>query len=168
MQKPQLNYNNTYFYKLCCKDPAITDIYIGHTIDFITRKINHKYHCCNEKAKDYNTSKYQFLRDHGGWDNWDMELIETLKCDNALHAKKIERGHIEQLQASLNIIIPTRTREEHYQDNRDKLIDYGSLYYEKNTDKIKMYQKQYHELNKDKIKEQRIQFYQDNRGKLIV
>ena len=51
MPKLAINYNNTHFYKLCCKDPTISDIYIGHTTDFTRRKNAHKTSCCNEKLK---------------------------------------------------------------------------------------------------------------------
>ena len=83
-------------------DLNVTDIYVGATTDFIRRKSQHKTRCCNEKAKDHYTYKYQNIRDNGGWDNWTMVLIETLKCDDALQVRKLERNFIEQLKASLN------------------------------------------------------------------
>ena len=45
---------------------------------------------------------YEFIRKNGGWDNWDMILIETIKCENNLEARKKEREHLEQLGATLN------------------------------------------------------------------
>ena len=39
MPKLPINYDKTHFYKLCCRDPTITDIYVGHTTDFTRRKM---------------------------------------------------------------------------------------------------------------------------------
>ena len=111
MPKQAINYNNTHFYKICCNDLDITDIYVGPTTDFTRRKSQHQTRCCNENAKDHCTYEYQTIRDNGGWDNWSMVLLETNKCDDALHVKKLERGYIEQLNASLNRQIPGITRE---------------------------------------------------------
>ena len=41
MHTQAIHGDNTLFYKLWCKDPAITDIYVGHT-DFTRRKFTHK------------------------------------------------------------------------------------------------------------------------------
>ena len=79
MVKLAINYDNTHLYKLCCKDLNVTDIYVGHTTDFIRQKCAHKYRCCNEKSKAYGIYLYQFIRDTGGWDNWSMVLIEKNK-----------------------------------------------------------------------------------------
>ena len=111
MPKQAINYDNTHFYKLCCKDPIITDIYIGHTTDFIRRKSVHKTQCCCETSKEHNTYRYQFVRDSGGWNNWEMVLIETLKCDDALHARKIGRVFVEQSKGTVNRRIPGRTSQ---------------------------------------------------------
>ena len=51
MPKVEIDYSQTIIYKICCKDPNITDIYIGHTSNFIQRKHNHKTNCCNIVVK---------------------------------------------------------------------------------------------------------------------
>ena len=58
MAPKAINYENTHFYKLCCKDLNIKECYIGHTTDFIRRKAGHKYNCNNEKA---NFTIYMFM-----------------------------------------------------------------------------------------------------------
>ena len=70
------DYSKSIIYKLCCKDPSITDIYIGSTTNFIERKCSHKNCCINKKSKKYNMNVYKFIREHGDWDNWDMVQIE--------------------------------------------------------------------------------------------
>ena len=39
-------------YKLCCKNPEITNIYVGSTKNFTRRKHQHKNNCINENAKN--------------------------------------------------------------------------------------------------------------------
>ena len=38
MPRNKLEYSNTHFYKIACKDLDIQDFYLGHTTDFRTRK----------------------------------------------------------------------------------------------------------------------------------
>jgi predicted GIY-YIG superfamily endonuclease len=76
-----VNYNNSIIYKLCCKDPEITEIYVGSTTNFYRRKQKHKSTCNNSNDKGYNLNIYQFIRDNGGWENWQMVEVERYKCN---------------------------------------------------------------------------------------
>jgi predicted GIY-YIG superfamily endonuclease len=49
-----VNYSKALVYKLECKDPDITDIYVGSTCNFNRRKQQHKKNCMNENDRDYN------------------------------------------------------------------------------------------------------------------
>jgi len=161
------NYQNGLIYKLCCKDTNIKDIYIGSTISFRHRKANHKSDCNNEKKKYYNYDVYKFIRENGGWDNWDMVLIEYYKCDTKLELEKREREVIENLKPSLNKSIPSRTKKEYYQDNKEQF----KKYQEDNKEKFKEYYKEYHkewyEKNKDKINERKKEYYENNKDKIL-
>ena len=78
MPKIKIDYSNTIFYKICCKDVA--DLYIGHTTNFVQRKHSHKQGCTNIKSSTYNCRLYTFIRNNGGWDNWHMEIIAFHEC----------------------------------------------------------------------------------------
>ena len=119
MAPRNINYNNTCFYKICCKDINIKEIYIGQTTDFTRRKYSHGHACYNDKRPDYNMRVYKFIRDNGGWDNWDMILIENCKCENRLYARRKEREYIEQFDATLNKQIPTQTHKEYNKTKYD-------------------------------------------------
>ena len=123
-----INYNNTYFYKLCCEDPDVLDIYVGHTTDFANRKSIHKRYCNNEKDRHYNIYVYTFIRNYGGWENWDMILIEKIKCDCLLDTLKKEREYIELLNATLNKNIQSRTKKEYNKDNEEQLKEQNKQY----------------------------------------
>ena len=82
-----------------------------------------------------------------------MILIEKQKCEDALHARKIEREFIERLGATLNKSIPTRTQYEYNQDNRVRINERQKLYDDTKRDMRKEHRKQYYEANKEKMKE---------------
>jgi hypothetical protein len=136
MPRLPINYSNTIIYKLVCNNPTITDVYVGHTTDFIRRKTNHKCRCNTEKNNGYNCYVYQFIRDNGGWDNWSMVEIEKYSCNDIREAEARERHWLETLGATLNMVVPTRTRQEHRQENRDKINEYERKNYYKNREKI--------------------------------
>jgi hypothetical protein len=181
MPKNAIDYSRTIIYKLCCKDPIITDIYVGHTTYFNNRKGNHKTTCNNPNDKGYNTYVYQFIRDNGGFDNFDMIQIEAYCCNNKREAEARERFYIENLKASLNKNIPTRTmqewreekieqitkqRKEFYEENKVEIIEKIKEYYENNKEQILLQKREYYKNNKDKIAEKYKKYYENNKNKI--
>jgi len=147
-----VNYNQGKIYKLCCKNVNVKEIYIGSTCNELkVRKYNHKTKCNNEKSKCYNYNVYQYIRANGGFENWDIVLVEEYNCNDKMELHQRERYYIELLQASLNSYIPNRSQKEYKQDNKDKFKEYKKKY--ENTDKRKEHKKQYYEDNKEKYKE---------------
>jgi hypothetical protein len=163
MPRLPIDYSNTIIYKLCCNDPTITDIYVGHTTNWTKRKQGHKTSCNSEKNKSYNFYVYTFIRDHGGWTNWNMIEIEKMCCINTHDAKKNERIHMELLKATLNKQLPTRTHNEWIDTNKEQLKERQKEYYEDNKEQIKEYQKEYREEHIEQIKETNKQYYEDNK-----
>ena len=113
-----------YIYKLCCKDPTITDIYVGSTRNFARRKSRHKSCCNSENVLGHNNYNYRVIRGNGGWDNWDMILIEKGEFEETIDLQKQERFYIEELKATLNKTIPTRTSKELYQIQKEDKRQY--------------------------------------------
>ena len=147
MTKIKINYSKCSIYKLCCRDPSITGIYIGSTTNLRARKNGHKSKCTNINSKGYNLYVYQYIRDNGGWQNWDLVVIETLQCNNSVELHTRERYYIDALKAMLNKNIPNRTDAEYREDNKEKIIKY----YEDNKEKIIAKTKKYYENNKVKV-----------------
>ena len=141
MPKKDPDYSKTIIYRIICKNPSITDCYVGHTTNFVERKCQHKYNCNNKKTKSY---VYQFIRANGGWENWDIVEIEKYPCNDSNEALKRERYNFELYNATLNNNIPSRTMKEWNNDNKE----YQKEYRENNKEK----KKEYYENNKDKIK----------------
>ena len=150
-----VDYSKGLIYKLCCKDPTIKDIYIGSTTNMRNRKNKHKSNCNNPNSKEYNYKVYQTIREFGGWDNWDMILVEYVNTTSKKELEKEERVVIELLKPTLNYNLPTRTQKEYYEDNKEKILEYNKKYSEENKKKISEYNKKYSEENKEKIKEQK-------------
>jgi len=163
MPRKPIDYSNTIIYKLCCNDTEITDIYVGHTTDFTKRKYIHKYRCNNEKDKKYNYYVYKYIRDNGGWINWSMIEIEKICCIDSNDALKNERKYIELLGAKLNKNLPTRTKTEWTETNKEHINEYKKQYREANKEHIKEYQEQYYEENKEQLKVSQKQYNEANK-----
>ena len=139
MPRKEINYDTTHFYKLVCRNLDIKDCYVGHTTDFIKRKSDHTARCSNTHNRGYNLPVYKFMRANGGWENFEMILIDTLKCENAMEARKREREYKEELDATLNGNVPSRTFAEYIETNKDKRKEYAVEYRKNNKDKIQEY-----------------------------
>jgi hypothetical protein len=166
MPRTEINYNNTIIYKIVSKDVTITKCYVGSTTDFTRRKSEHKSHCNNTNSKNYNYFVYEFIRDNGGWSNWNMIMIETYNCNTKLECLARERYWIEQLKAELNSLIPSRTQQEYQQQNKDKIDKYHQQYYQQNKIKIAEYHIQRYPQNKDKLIEYQHQYRIQNKDKI--
>ena len=106
MSKVDIDYSNTLFYKISCKDTNITDLYIGHTTNFVQRKSGHKQGCNNPKYANYNCKLYNVIRHNGGWDNWRMDIIAYHECKDLYEARKKEQEYFILYNATLNSIEP--------------------------------------------------------------
>ena len=106
MQTDKIDYSNTIFYKIFCKDTSVKDIYIGHTTNFVQRKYCHRRTCNTEKCDNHNLKVYKYIRNNGGWTNWRMDIIGFHECNDHYEARKVEQDYFETLHATLNSIEP--------------------------------------------------------------
>lgn len=153
MPKNNIDYSKTIIYKICCKDTSINDIYVGHTTQLIKRRSCHKMRCTDENSKYHNIYVYEFIRKHGGWNNWEIIQIEECNCKNQEEALKRERFWLDELKASLNKVLPTRDKKEYTNDNKEHLSNKLKEWRKKNEEHFKHQQKQYYESVKEKRNE---------------
>lgn len=106
MPKIDIDYSNTIIYKITCTDTVITDVYVGHTTNFVQRKYAHKRSCINPKSVNYKLKLYEVIRENGGWNNWKMEIINFFECKDHYEARKKEQEYFISLNATLNSIEP--------------------------------------------------------------
>ena len=153
MPKKPMDYSKACIYKIACKDPNISDVYVGSTTNLNKRRYQHKKDCHNCNNKSYNYYVYKFIREHGSFDNWNVIKLEDYPCESFEELTKRERYWFEELSATLNRCVPSRTKSEYKQDNQDKIREYDKQYREDNKDKMREYNKQYYQDNQDKIRE---------------
>jgi hypothetical protein len=167
MSNPEADYSKTVIHKIICKDKNVTDIYIGHTTCYYQRYRLHKSNCNNENAKGYNYKIYKIIRENGGWENWDMIIIENYPCQNVNDAKYRERFWIEKESCSLNVTIPNRSKKEYSQIYRvvhkEEISEKAKIYRINNKDKIK----DYIEANKEKISFQKQDWYEEKKDFIL-
>ena len=112
MRTCETDYTNTVIYKISCKDPSVTDLYVGHTTDFTKRLKSHRHACGDATAQN---KLYTFMREHGGWQNWKMEMVYFFGCNGLSEAREKEQEYFVSLGATLNSIEPfpnSETKEE--------------------------------------------------------
>ena len=136
MPKKPINYSKNLIYKLVCKDLNITDCYVGHTTNFKQRKKSHKSSCNNQNRKQYNFNVYKFIRENGGWNNWNMIEIKKYPCNDKREAEAEERRYYEQLNSNLNSQAPFRTEDEKKDYDKEQKQKHKIKRYEKASQKI--------------------------------
>ena len=150
MPRTAVDYSKTIIYKLVHKeDYDNANIYIGSTTDFTRRKTLHKSSCNNENREGYNAKKSQYIRENGGWNEWNMIEIEKFPCGDGNEARAREEYWRSHFNAQLNTNRAYRTKEqkreqqkEHYKEHKDKISEKKKEQYEQNKDKITEYQKE--------------------------
>ena len=158
MPKLPIDHSNTIIYKLVHKeDYDNVNIYIGSTTDFIRRKNNHKNCCNSEKRIGYNDKKYQYIRDNGGWDNWNMIEVEKYNCNDGNEARAREEYWRCHFNSQLNSIRAYRTNEQRKELDKERKREY------RKHDEYREYQKTYNENNKDKFR----QYYETHKDKIL-
>ena len=106
MSIPDKDYSNTIIYKITCKDPSIQDVYVGHTVNFVQRKKAHRRTCMNSNYPNHNCKVYKVMRNNGGWDNWNMDIVAFYKCNDLDEARQKEQEHFVALNATMNSVEP--------------------------------------------------------------
>ena len=166
-QKNKKDYAGAKIYKLQCHSTGL--FYIGHTCcprlsQRLTKHVSGFKAYIKGNSKNYMTS---FRVIEGG--NYTITLSENYPCESidAIHSR--ERKHIETAKSSpyskpycVNKVIPTRTRLEYSQDNKEKIREQKKDYRLKNKDKILEYLQE----NKEKIREQKKDYRLKNKDKI--
>jgi hypothetical protein len=73
------------------------------------RKRLHKCECNNPKKKGYNYYVYRFIRQNGGFIEWNLYPLEKIRFDEKLELRKKEREYVDKLKPVLNSINPPKT-----------------------------------------------------------
>jgi len=141
MPRTPIDYSKTLIYKLVKNDDFNNEnVYIGSTTDFTRRKTEHKKSCNNDKHKDHNAKKYQYIRNNGGWNEWEMVLVERHNCNDGNEARAREEYWRSHFNAQLNSVRAYITEEQDKEMRKERKKEYR----EQNKEKLKEYQQEYH------------------------
>ncbi len=146
-----VQYENSCIYKIVCRDPTITDFYVGSTTNFKRRSVDHRYAYNEHKT---NRKVYDFIRNNGEFDNWKIIIIEQYPCDSLKQLHIRERYWMDKLKPTLNTSLPYCTLDE----KKDK----QKIWYKKNTNQTNQTKKQY-----TKCSTKSNTYYYDNREELL-
>ena len=155
------NYANTLIYKIKCKDPLVPDFYLGYS----TFTLIHVAKMFQVRCKhDNNWPVCEFVRQHGRFENWFFERLDSKPCTTSLEARTELRKHFDATPPSLNIHLPTRTRKEYAKGdkNRDRQKDYR----DENKEKISRDQAAQYQKNKERLIIKRREYFLANREKV--
>ena len=115
-----VNYEHAKIYKIVCNTTGLQ--YIGSTCEptLARRLVKHRSNYNDYKAgKRTYTTSFKILENG----NYDIVLLETVKCNSKDELHLRERYYIENNEC-VNKCIPTRSKEEYYQIY--KLCECGS------------------------------------------
>ena len=128
MPRLPIDYSKSVIYKIYSNDQDINKIYIGSTTCF--RKRKHKHKCLslnknNQNTSEYNYYIYQYINNNGGWNNFNMSILERYECNNKQELHQREAYYINKLKPTLNKTVPLRTPKKWKSEtnyNKKKII----------------------------------------------
>ena len=154
-------YENTIVYKIKCRDPSVPDFYLGYATSPLVKVAKLFQTRCKH---DMQWPVCEFVRNHGGFENWVFERLPIKSCSSALEARTELRKHFNADPPSLNVQLPTRTNKEYAKGDKnraaqkiyrtehvDKIHKDQAVHYQKNKERLLMKRREYQTLNKDKI-----------------
>ena len=180
------DYSKGVIYKIKCIDRNIKDIYVGSTTNFSKRKSQHKYYCNTPQHIKNKFYVYQFIRAHGGWENWKMVSIKLYPCNSKLELRMEEERVIEELEefSTLNRSKAYRSEEQRkeyhqnwqrenpesrrrwYHNNIEERRAKRRIYVKNNKDKKRIWDKINYTKHIDKILENKKKYHQKNREQI--
>ena len=147
--------------------------YYGSTECIDKRWREHIYACNNPNSKRYNVQVYKYIREHGGINNWKIDIIYEGEDYETFESEIIE----DTFDENINSIIPYRDgngfkerkkaySKKHNDKNKEQIRVSRKKYREKNKEQISAKGKDYYEKNKDEIKAKNKERYEKNKDEI--
>ncbi len=110
------NYKNSKIYKIV--DNTNGNIYIGSTTQGLSKRLGEhtRKYGLYLSGKYHYVSSFEILKNK----NYDIILIETVKCSTKEELHSVERKHIETNQC-VNMVVPTRTCRQYYHQHKTEI-----------------------------------------------
>jgi len=132
------DYSKAIIYKIECK--ITNDVYYGSTTESLSERIRKHKSCRDCTAIN--------IIDRG---NFTCTIIEEYPCNSKTELEAREGYYIKN-NICVNRLIPGRTPQEYYQDNKDKIIVQQKERYQNNKVYILQHNKEYREKTKAYLK----------------
>lgn len=142
------NYKNGCVYKIISKNSD--KIYIGSTTQDLNQRL--KEHISDSKRKDKRkvSLSHQIIE----LDNYEIILIERIECNNKKELQEKERFYIEKYRdICVNKYIPTKTKKEWLNENKQHMIEYRKNYYMNHKEEIKKWSEEYYKKHSEQKKQ---------------
>jgi hypothetical protein len=154
------NYSNGKIYKIVGGD----ECYIGSTTKarLCQRMTAHRSDYLKWKNGERHFVSSYHLFDKYGVENCVIELIELYPCNSKDELNAREGMYIKS-ETCVNRNIAGRSIQAYYQDNKEKLKDYQKQHYEQNKETVLEVQRTYYQNNKEKIKDYQKQHTEQNK-----
>ena len=91
-------------YSIHCNDPNITEFYIGSSLSFKRRILQHKNNSTNLNSSEYCIPLYMFINVNGGFENWDFKIIKEYNLISKKELTIEEQKYKELLKPELNSV----------------------------------------------------------------
>jgi len=144
------DFSNCYIYHIKSMDGVIH--YVGSTSNMNSRKSCHRYNCSHENHKFYNIDIYKYIRNNGGFDNF--EIVPIRKLENISNKNDLliaERLEMEKYSDLKNMRGSYQTKEERIEYLNKWKRDHPECqrkYREANRAKVNEYQRKYRQQKK--------------------
>jgi hypothetical protein len=169
-------YGNGKIYKLV--NDVDDEIYVGSTCLSLSKRLH--YHR-NAKTTRSQIKIYSHLNNIG-WERVKIVLIEECPCENKEQLLRRERYWIENLKATLNTHMPSRTYKQYYEEHKTVIIEHARMYYQQNKERYHQQSKQrwqntkeiqqqkskeWREKNRDTLRQKKQEYYQNHRDDIL-
>ena len=107
--------------------------YIGSTFDLDARKLSHKSTCYNPKRRGYKIKVYETIRNNGGFDEFQFEVLEYYnESISEEELREEEQNYMDMFEPSLN-------GKNAYGENLQKKKDSSKRWRDNNKEHLKEY-----------------------------
>ena len=166
--KAPVDYSKSKIYKIVPKGKD-SPCYVGSTTkQYLSQRVVAHRSAYRHWKKWGNRSRVTVygIFDEFGFDNCEILLLESYPCDSRdeLHAR--EGYWIRELDC-VNRYVAGRSRKEHYQEDKERILQRRKERYEADKERILKKNKEWRKTNRDHIKEKNEKYHEANRDHIL-
>lgn len=156
------DFSNCYIYHIVDSDKVIH--YVGSTSNMNSRKSKHKYNCSHEHCEHYHFDIYQYIRNNGGWNEFEVVPIRKIEnISNKTDLRIAEREEMEKFTGLKNMRGSYLSTEEQLEQKREST----KIWRKQNPEKNAEHQRQWRQNNPEKKSESSKKWYEANKEKVM-